>query len=86
MDDKLWAQPYSPEDVGKYLAEVRKQRGLTQAELAEILGLPRRYVIELEAGKDTRYAQRLFAVFNQLGVEVTLRTDPGAASDQEFQW
>lgn len=88
MDDSPWTQPHSPADIGAYLAEVRKQRGLTQAELADATGLPRRYVIELEAGKDTQYAQRLFSVFQSLGVQINLRVGPTSDAEtiQELDW
>ncbi len=46
----------------------RKRRGLTQAELAEDLGISRRYVVEIEQGKPSLYTQRLFAMMRELGV------------------
>ncbi|UJH70404.1 helix-turn-helix domain-containing protein [Ornithinimicrobium sp. INDO-MA30-4] len=83
---EIWTNPQSPADIGGYLADVRRLQGLTQAELAEATGLPRRYVVELEAGKDTQYSQRLFAVFQRLGVEVNLRAHPAKSDPEEFDW
>ena len=37
-----WAAVRTPEDLGRFLARVREDRGLTQGELAEELGVSRR--------------------------------------------
>jgi HTH-type transcriptional regulator/antitoxin HipB len=46
---------------------LRTQEGLTQAELADELGVSRQYVIELETGKPNLYSERLFQTLRLLG-------------------
>jgi DNA-binding XRE family transcriptional regulator len=45
---------------------------LTQAQLAEMAGLQRWYLSELETGKETEQLKRSFRVLRQLGVRMTL--------------
>lgn len=65
----------SPRALGDHLARLRFERGLTQAELAEKLGFDRRYIHELESGKQTRYATRLFEILRELDVRIELVTE-----------
>ncbi len=65
----------SAEALGQVLARLRYERGLTQEEMAESLGVTRRYVYELERGRPTLYARRLFEVLGELGVHVELVPD-----------
>lgn len=60
----------SPKALGDALARLRFARGLTQAELADALGIERRYVYEIESGKETRYAVRLFELLRELGAHI----------------
>lgn len=62
----------SPEDLGAFLARLRSGHGLTQEELAEQLGISRRYVYEIESGKPNLYARRLFEIINLLDATVTV--------------
>lgn len=60
----------SPQALGRVLAHLRYEAGLTQEELAEVLGLSRRYVYELESGRPNLYATRLFEMLRELGAHV----------------
>lgn len=68
------------------MAEVRRTRGLTQAELAERTGIQRSYVASLESGRTNRLIEHLLRTLRRLGAEVTVTwrtaTDPadGAAA------
>jgi HTH-type transcriptional regulator / antitoxin HipB len=42
---------YGPEDVGEVIRQLRKQKGWSQADLAEWLGVSRPTVISLERGR-----------------------------------
>jgi HTH-type transcriptional regulator/antitoxin HipB len=65
-----WAAVRTPEDLGRFLARVRQDRGLTQEELAQDLGVSRRYVSEIENGKPGLYTERLFQMLRLLGVRL----------------
>ena len=65
---QAWAWVTRPADLGSFLRDRRLQRGLTQAELADELGISRRYVVEIEQGKPSLYTDRLFAVLRELDI------------------
>jgi HTH-type transcriptional regulator/antitoxin HipB len=65
-----WAAVRTPEDLGRFLARTRQDRGLTQEALAEELGVSRRYVSEIENGKPGLYTERLFQMLRLLGVRL----------------
>jgi HTH-type transcriptional regulator / antitoxin HipB len=67
---EAWAAVHTPEDLGRFLARVRQDHGLTQQELAEDLGVSRRYVSEIENGKPGLYTERLFQMLRLLGVRL----------------
>lgn len=71
-DGGPWAVVRSPEDLGAYLARLRRANGLTQDELADQLGISRRYVYEIESGEPNLYARRLFEMINLLEATVTV--------------
>lgn len=62
-----WAPINTPADLGLFLRDLRTQEGLTQAQLADELGVSRQYVVELEAGKPNLYSDRLFHALRLLG-------------------
>lgn len=59
-------------DLGAVVRAAREQRGLTQAELAEELVVPRDYVLDLENAKPTLQMTRLFRTLGRLGVKMEL--------------
>lgn len=63
---------YTPASLGQAIRHYRKEAGLTQAELAEMTGIQRSYLSELESGKETEQVKRLLRVLRQLGVRMTL--------------
>jgi DNA-binding XRE family transcriptional regulator len=63
---------YTPASLGDAIRHYRTEAGLTQARLAEMAGLQRSYLSELESGKETEQVKRLFRVLRQLGVRMTL--------------
>ena len=62
---------YTPSSLGDAIRHYRTEAGLTQAQLAEMTGLQRSYLSELESGKETEQVKRLFRVLRQLGVRMT---------------
>lgn len=79
----------SPQALGQILARLRYERGLTQDELAETLGVTRRYLYEIEAGKQNLFATRLFELLRELHVHLEVVPDgsggvgPLAADSQD---
>jgi transcriptional regulator with XRE-family HTH domain len=63
---------YSPASLGDAIRHYRTAAGLTQAQLAELAGLQRSYLSELETGKETEQLKRILRVLRQLGVRMTL--------------
>lgn len=61
----------SGRDLGATIAEARRERGLTQEQLADEIGLERTYLARLEAGKSVQLLDRALRALRQLGVEVT---------------
>ncbi|RZT57469.1 helix-turn-helix protein [Microcella alkaliphila] len=74
--------------LGAILQQARMARGLTQRQFADALGISQRYVWEIEAGKPTLYAERLFRALRMLNVTLSAEfaePDPplaGAADDE----
>lgn len=63
---------YTPASLGEAIRHYRREAGLTQAQLAEMAGLRRSYLSELENGKETEQVKRILRILRQLGVRMTL--------------
>jgi len=63
---------YSASSLGDAIRHYREQADLTQAQLADELGLPRSYLSELEQGKETEQLARILQALRFLGVRITL--------------
>ena len=64
-------------ELGAFVAKVRKEQGVTQLQLAQAASVGRRFVVELESGKETIHAGKLLKVLETLGVDVTLTAPEG---------
>ncbi|MDA8284987.1 MAG: helix-turn-helix transcriptional regulator [Actinomycetota bacterium] len=58
--------------MGTAIRHYRREAGLSQAQLAEIAGLNRTYLSNLESGKETEQVRRILRVLRHLGVRMTL--------------
>jgi HTH-type transcriptional regulator/antitoxin HipB len=67
----------SPERLGEVIARIRRESGRTQSELAEELGVDRRYIYAIESGRPNLYARRLFELLDILDARVVIE-DPEA--------
>lgn len=63
----------SPHDFGLVLQQARDGLGVSQRELARRIGLSQRAISEMESGRPTLWARRLFELLDATGVEVTAR-------------
>ena len=54
--------------LGAVVKKLRKSQGLTQEQLAAACGLGRRFIVELERGKETSHIGKVMKVLAALGV------------------
>ena len=59
--------------LGQLMREARKSQGLTQEQLASISGTGRRFVLDLESGKESCHLDKTLRVLMMLGFELYLR-------------
>ena len=59
--------------LGQLMREARKSQGLTQEQLASISGTGRRFVLDLESGKESCHLDKTLRVLTMLGFELYLR-------------
>jgi transcriptional regulator with XRE-family HTH domain len=53
----MWTNAYSCEDIGQFLREARRARGITQAQMAKKLGFSAVTLSALETGKNVSSAK-----------------------------
>jgi len=70
--DLLSADPRSSQELGRFVRQVRKAKGLTQAEMAGLAGVGVRYLSELERGKATSHLGKALQVLHRLGCRLAL--------------
>lgn len=63
------------------LVGFRKNQGLTQKDVSARLGVTQQTYARLEANPETASIERLFRVFNVLGIEITLSETQTADAD-----
>ncbi len=64
---------YTPASLGAAIRHFREEAGLSQAALAESVGLNRTYLSDLERGKkETETLKRVLRLLRRLGVRMTL--------------
>ncbi|QYU70468.1 helix-turn-helix domain-containing protein [Leptolyngbya sp. 15MV] len=71
----------TPQDIGALIRDRRKRRQLDQAGLAEMIGVNRRWVVEVEAGKPRAEVGLVLKALQAL--DVTLVIDNGSRSAKE---
>jgi transcriptional regulator with XRE-family HTH domain len=69
----------SPADLGRAIAGVRGERGMTQERLAKEVEVDRSYLARLEAGATTLVLERALRALRRMGatITVTLPDDDG---------
>ena len=65
----------SAEDLGRAVAGVRAERGLTQEALAAETGIARSYIARIESGVTTLVVERLLRMLRRMGATVTVCLD-----------
>lgn len=64
---------YTAASVGPAIRAYRTEAGLTQQQLADMAGLHRSYISELEQGKQTEQLRRILRLLKLLGVRASLQ-------------
>ena len=64
-------------EIGAFIAKTRKEQGVSQLELSQAADTGRRFIVELEGGKDTIRAGKLLRVLDALGVDLNLTAPVG---------
>jgi HTH-type transcriptional regulator / antitoxin HipB len=59
--------------LGQLIRSVRKEQGLTQADISGLAALGNRFVVDLEKGKPTVQMQKALDVLALLGLELVVR-------------
>ncbi len=62
----------NPKELGTCLLKERKHLGLTQREISEFADVGRKFIIELEKGKESAQIGKVFELLNSLGLELHL--------------
>ena len=60
----------NPSDLGHLLKAVRKSKGLTQQQFADLSGVGRRFVVECEAGKPRLEFAKVLQVAASAGIDI----------------
>ena len=68
--EEFWI--YNAEGLGQAVRHFREKAGLTQAQLAELTGVSRTYLVELEGGRATEQTRRLVALLKVLGARIVV--------------
>jgi HTH-type transcriptional regulator / antitoxin HipB len=68
---------FSADDFGRTIAEGRRIAGLTQQELADVVGVDRTYLSRIEQGRPSIQLEHMFRMLQHLGIrlEGTLSDD-----------
>lgn len=60
-------------DLGEFIHNVRKSKGLTQQQLADLAGVGRRFIIECEAGKPRLEFAKVLQVAAASGIDLVAK-------------
>ena len=63
---------HNPADIGRAIAGVRAERGLTQVELAKQAEIDRGYLARLEAGASHLVLERSLRALRRMGATITV--------------
>ena len=60
--------------LGRLIRDTRKSQRLTQVQLASASGIGRRFIVDLESGKETCHIGKILPILAMLGLEVYIRS------------
>lgn len=71
-------------DLGLLMREARAQRQMTQAQLAQIVGVNRRWVVQVEQAKTSADMRTMLRALRALGLEMHVRQRTVSAAEDEI--
>jgi len=77
----------SPRQLGNIIQRTRRERNLTQTELANLTGLRQEKVSKIESGQEGAKLSTIFALFAALDLDITIEPrsgKPGRAIEDIF--
>ncbi len=66
--------------IGTLIQGSRKQRGLTQQDLAELVGVGRQWISDVENGKPRAELELVLKTLRALGIELNVKESPSSLS------
>lgn len=72
MMNKCQNNIQKPEDLGVLVRKYRKEQGLTQEDLALMANVGRRFIVELEKGKQSLHLGKVMEVMEVLGIGLSV--------------
>lgn len=66
----------TPNAIGELIREARRMLGLTQVQLAELAGVGRRFIVDVEAGRDGASIGKVLTVMRALGMDAEVEPMP----------
>lgn len=73
-----------PAQLRPHLRALRKKRGLTQAQLGELVGVSQARIAEIEANPGVVNFEQMLQLLSVLGVTMCLHGDASASSSSDF--
>jgi HTH-type transcriptional regulator/antitoxin HipB len=70
----------SPKQLGTILQRTRKQRGLSQTEVANLVGLRQEKISKVESGQEGAKLSTIFALLAALDLEISIDARAGKPS------
>ncbi len=67
---EYWSRIFSPADLGLAVQQARLGRGWSQRDLAHHTGIAQSAISDLESGKHTLYAERLFTLLDACDIRL----------------
>jgi HTH-type transcriptional regulator / antitoxin HipB len=77
---QMWVK--SPRELAQVVREQRKQRGLSQQRLSELVGVSRQWIVALEQGKPTAELGLVLQALSAIGLRVDVRDRSDAAGGE----
>lgn len=65
----------SIEDIARIVKKVRKQKNLTQIELAQLSNVGTRFLSDLENGKPTCEIEKVIKILTNLGIKLEVKDE-----------